>query len=237
MINAGEVHLTGRKERTSCTGTTRAILGDLKYRGRQGRARRSTRSGSSRRPSRGCCRRPSSAARCSRSSRSTPAPRIRTRRRSRSADRDQVRGEIVEHQPSTYYGTGRRKTSIARVHLRPARGEHHAERPDARRVLRRARAAEADRRSSRSRSPRRPTSSTSWPPSTAAGVAGQAGALRHGISRALLRVQRRAAQGAQEGRAPHPRRAHEGAQEVRTEGRAPPLPVQQALIAVQFEPR
>ena len=62
------------------------------------------------------------------------------------------------------------------------------------------------------------------------GPTGQAGAVRHGIARALLHGGRGPAPGAQVGRLPDPRSAHEGAQEVRPARRAQTLPVQQALI-------
>ncbi len=77
------------------------------------------------------------------------------------------------------------------------------------------------------------------------GVSGQAGAIRHGLSRALLVYD-----GAQmpvvvkgagrdyasvtsieKGRFPHARSAHEGTQEVRPQGGPPRSPVQQALIS------
>ena len=60
---------------------------------------------------------------------------------------------------------------------------------------------------------------------TGGGVTGQAGAIRHGIARALLlaNAEFRPALKA------HPRPSHEGAQEVRPQGRPPRPPVQQAL--------
>ena len=61
------------------------------------------------------------------------------------------------------------------------------------------------------------------------GCAGQAGAIRHGISRALLEFNGELRDRLKIGRPPDPRPAQEGAQEVRSEGRARPLPVQQAL--------
>ena len=59
--------------------------------------------------------------------------------------------ESVEHDTIEYYGTGKRKTSVARVHLRPGTGEIDAQRPDARRVLRRPRGPEDARQASPSR--------------------------------------------------------------------------------------
>ena len=72
-------------------------------------------------------------------------------------------------------------------------------------------------------------SSTSSPPSTAAASPPRPGALRHGISRALCVFNLELRKQAQEGGLPDARRPDQGAQEVRTEGRASPLPVQQAL--------
>ena len=57
------------------------------------------------------------------------------------------------------------------------------------------------------------------------GPSGQAGAIRHGISRALTEYNLGASQEAQEGRLPHPRSADEGAQEVRPARRPGPVPV------------
>ncbi len=61
------------------------------------------------------------------------------------------------------------------------------------------------------------------------GVSGQAGAIRLGIARALCDYNVELRRPAQEGRAPDPRRAGQGAQEVRHGGRAQALPVQQTL--------
>ena len=47
------------------------------------------------------------------------------------------------------------------------------------------------------------------------GVSGQAGALRLGIARALIALDEEARPAAEEGRAPHARRAREGAAQVR----------------------
>ena len=62
------------------------------------------------------------------------------------------------------------------------------------------------------------------------GLSGQAGAVRHGLSKALMSLRAGSARRAQEGRLPHPRLARGRAQEVR-QGQGPPqLPVLQALI-------
>ena len=126
-----------------------------------------------------------------------------------------------------YYGTGRRKTSTARVFLRPGTGTltiNHKPFED-------AFPTEAHRNQIK-----QPLSVTETADKfdvlatiAGGGTAGQAGALRLGIARAR-RVQRRAAAAPEEGRIPDARRAHQGTQEVRTEGRAQALPVQQAIV-------
>ena len=63
------------------------------------------------------------------------------------------------------------------------------------------------------------------------GSAGQAGAIRHGISRALLEFNGELRERLEVGRLPDPRPAQEGTQEVRPEGRPRAVPVQQALKA------
>ena len=63
------------------------------------------------------------------------------------------------------------------------------------------------------------------------GVAGQAGAIRHGLSRALLQYDENLRPALKK---PDPRSSYEGAQEVRSEGCPSRSPVQQALISVPF---
>ena len=62
------------------------------------------------------------------------------------------------------------------------------------------------------------------------GVSGQAGALRHGIARALVEPRSRDARRAQAGRVPHARRSQEGIQEVRPQEGPQGPAVLQALI-------
>ena len=69
------------------------------------------------------------------------------------------------------------------------------------------------------------------------GVSGQAGALRLGIARSLVELDARAADLAQEGRSPHPRRAGEGVEEVRPEEGPQGAAVLQALTAVSLQVR
>ena len=122
-----------------------------------------------------------------------------------------------------YYATGRRKTSTARVFLRPGTG-----------------AITVNHREFESYFPtdalrtqvKRPLLLTETGEKfdvlatvAGGGVNGQAGAVKLGIARAGG-VQRRAAQAAEEGRAPDVRLAHQGTQEIRYGWRAQALPVQ-----------
>ncbi len=83
-----------------------------------------------------------------------------------------------------YYGTGRRKSSIARVFLRPGSGKFT--------VNRRTLTSTSSPRSSapppsvRSASPTSARPSTSSPPFKGGGVMGQADAVKLGIARALM---------------------------------------------------
>ena len=63
------------------------------------------------------------------------------------------------------------------------------------------------------------------------GLSGQAGAIRHGLSRALCLLNPEFRNRAEEGRLPHPRRPRGGAEEVRPARRPASVPVQQALVA------
>ena len=94
---------------------------------------------------------------------------------------------MAEHQGAYYYGTGRRKTAVARVRIYP-NGDGHmtingrdAEQYFGREVL-----------MSMARSPLRALElATRFNVSVkvlGGGVSGQAGAIRHGIARALVRV-------------------------------------------------
>ena len=66
------------------------------------------------------------------------------------------------------------------------------------------------------------------------GLSGQAGAVRHGISKALTRYEPELRGVLEEGRVPNPRRPHGRAQEVR-QGEGPTkLPVLQALTAWRY---
>src|SRR5579875_2180819 len=103
VVNAAKVRLTGRK-------LTDKLY--IRHTGYPGGARQS----------RACCRRTGSAAASRPSSRSTRGPIIRTRRSGRARCR---RGEATVTKPevTTYWGTGKRKTSVARVRLKAGGGE------------------------------------------------------------------------------------------------------------------
>ena len=134
--------------------------------------------------------------------------------------------------PLEYYGTGKRKTSIARVHLRPGTGE----------FLLNDRALDEyfGGIEALKQVVKQPFSVTETNDRfdviatiEGGGVVAQASAVRHGISRALCVFNLELRGTPEEGRVPDPRRAHQGAQEVRAEGRPPPLPVQQALTPIR----
>ena len=110
------------------------------------------------------------------------------------------------------YGTGRRKKSRARVILKPGSGDM--------RINRRTLENYFPTASIRTRitEPLVLCEATEQFDITATasggGVAGQAGALKLGIARALVRGRPGAAPAPQESRHAHARRAHQGAQEV-----------------------
>ena len=126
-----------------------------------------------------------------------------------------------------YYGTGRRKTSTARVFLRPGSGTITVnERP-----LEASFPTETLRLIIRQPLVVTETGERFDVLATTAGggVAGQAGALRLGIARALLEFNAELRSTPAQGRAADARPARQGTQEVRHGGRAQALPVQQAL--------
>ena len=69
------------------------------------------------------------------------------------------------------------------------------------------------------------------------GLSGQAGAVRHGLSKALTYYEPDLRAGAEEGRLPDPQLARGRAQEVRQAQGSPQLPVLEALISVSFAER
>ncbi len=127
-----------------------------------------------------------------------------------------------------YYGTGRRKEAVARVYLRPGSGEikvndHPFDEYFPNKVLKMI--------------IRQPLALTETADKFDIGVtvmgggpAGQAGAIRHGISRALIVYNAELRPRLKKEGLPHPRLAGQGAQEVRAEGRASPVPVLETLI-------
>ena len=131
--------------------------------------------------------------------------------------------------PAFYSGTGRRKTAIARVRLLPGEGE----------IVVNGRSLEEHFgnavNEAEVRMPFRVTGTEGrfnvMIKVEGGGVTGQAGAIRHGIARALLEIDpegHRAA--APPGRPPDPRPAHEGTQEVRAQASPQGAAVHQALI-------
>ena len=64
---------------------------------------------------------------------------------------------------------------------------------------------------------------------TGGGLTGQAGAIRHGVSRALIKADPELPRQPEESGLPHARSAHEGTQEVRLESRETRAAVLQAL--------
>ena len=133
--------------------------------------------------------------------------------------------------PAFFSGTGRRKTAIARVRLLPGEGE----------IVVNGRSLdehfgnainEAD-----VRMPFRVTGTegrfNAMIKVEGGGVTGQAGAIRHGIARALLEVDADAQPpAAPPGRPPDARSADEGAQEVRAQAGPQGAPVHEAVAAV-----
>ena len=130
--------------------------------------------------------------------------------------------------PAFYSGTGRRKTAIARVRLLPGEGEIVVNGRSLDEHFGNA-VNEAD-----VRMPFRVTNTegrfNAMIKVEGGGVTGQAGAIRHGIARALLEVDDDdEPPAAAPGRPPDARSAHEGAQEVRAEARPQGASVHQAL--------
>ena len=127
-----------------------------------------------------------------------------------------------------YYGTGRRKTSTARVFLRPGTGTITVNRREFEDFF------PTDVLRTEIKQPLLLTETADkfdvLATVAGGGIAGQAGAVRLGICARAVRVQPRAAPGAEEGRPAHARRAGQGTQEVRAGRRAQALPVQQAVI-------
>ena len=125
------------------------------------------------------------------------------------------------------YGTGRRKTSVARVWIKPGSGRIIVNRRGfedyfARETLRMIIAQPFQ------------VTTTEGQFDVAVNVggggpSGQAGAVRHGIARALVRYDDKLRLRPQEGRAPDARSAHARAEEVRTARRTPEVPVLQAI--------
>ena len=152
-----------------------------------------------------------------------------------AAARPQEEERALSTTPNEYYATGKRKTSIARVHLRPGTGEIKLNEQsldeyfgghEALKLL--VRQPFALTETSRSSTCWRSWTAAAWPPRRARCATGS----RARSARFDLELRKQA----QEGGLPHAGRPHQGAQEVRAEGRPPPLPVQQALMTSHLEP-
>ena len=127
-----------------------------------------------------------------------------------------------------YSGTGRRKTAIARVRLLPGEGE----------IVVNGRSLDEHFGNAVSetdlRMPFRVTGTegrfNAMIKVEGGGVTGQAGAIRHGIARALLEVDPEANRlPLRQAGLPHPRSAHEGTEEVRAQASPQGASVHQAL--------
>ena len=127
-----------------------------------------------------------------------------------------------------YYGTGRRKKSIARVYLVPGTGKITINKRDIDEYL---------GLETLKLIVRQPLAATETADKfdvmvnvRGGGVSGQAGAIRHGISRALLHADHRVPSGLKESWLPNPRSAYEGKKEVRSQSSSSRSAVQQAII-------
>ena len=122
-----------------------------------------------------------------------------------------------------FYGTGRRKSSIARVFLRPGSGKFTVNKKECRRLLRHRPAARRRQAVARHRRHRRDLRRHHHRQGWRSHGPGRRGQARHRPRAHGL--QPRAAQGPQGRRPRHPRLAWQGTQEVRPEGRSRSLPV------------
>ena len=132
VLNAEKIHVTGNKLNDKIYYHHTGYLGNLKSIA-LGKLLQSTRSARSSSRSRACCRRTRSAGACSRSCTCSRATSTRTppSSPSRSTSKHPIPGN--DSMPATSnYGTGRRKTSTARVYLKPGTGTHHGQRAHAR---------------------------------------------------------------------------------------------------------
>ena len=128
-----------------------------------------------------------------------------------------------------YYGTGRRKSAIARVFLRPGSGNFQVNGKGLETYF-----VTEQQRVSAKRSLVLTELTGSFDVVTTVkggGVSAQADAVKMGIARALLEFNAELRKTLKTEGLAHPRCARQGAQEVRTEGRPQEIPIQQALVA------
>ena len=132
--------------------------------------------------------------------------------------------------PAFNSGTGRRKTAVARVRLIAGRGRDRRQRPHRSRSTSATPIDQSD-----ILMPFRVTNTegrfNAMIKVEGGGVTGQAGAIRHGIARALLELDPEALGCPAPGRLPDPRPADEGTQEVRPQARPQGAAVHEALVA------
>ena len=130
---------------------------------------------------------------------------------------------------TTYYGTGRRKSSVARVFMTPGKGEMSINGRtiddyfglETLKVI-----------------VRQPLVETQTMDQydfkitvKGGGTTGQAGAIRHGIARALCEADAELQSRSEEGRFPHQRPSYEGKKEVRLKGSSSRTSVLQEIIS------
>ena len=128
-----------------------------------------------------------------------------------------------------YYGTGRRKSAIARVFLRPGTGEWKVNGKAFEEYF-----VTEQQRVSAKRTLALVEMSSNFDVVTtvkSGGVAAQADAVKMGIARALVEFNPELRKTAQGRRPADPRCPYEGTQEVRSEGRPRTVPVQQAIAS------
>ena len=129
-------------------------------------------------------------------------------------------GPVLRHRQAQ----GRRRTRLDQAGL----GQGHGQRQGHERLFRASGAAD-DPAPAVHRSPASKTSSTSMATVAGGGLSGQAGAVKHGISKALQLYDPSLRSGAEGGRLPDPRQPRGRAQEVRPPQGPPQLPVLETL--------
>ncbi len=134
-----------------------------------------------------------------------------------------------------YYATGKRKTSIARVWMKPGDGKVTVNDQDLNQYFK------LDTAKMIIFQPLELTGTLGQfdidITVLGGGMKGQAGAIRHGITRGLLSGERRVSGIAEEGRPHHPGPPEERAQKIRPERRPEEIPILQTVIRVGVKTR